>query len=124
MTTNINKNNNNAQPQDVQDDLYGDVAAYVAKQIKHFRTNAGLTQKELARHLFCTYQQLQKYETGQNRITVDRLYLIAQFFAVSIESFFPGHEMRGHPLLEQYFRLPEEKRALVAELMRSLTETR
>jgi transcriptional regulator with XRE-family HTH domain len=122
MTTYISKNNTNIQPEDVRDPALTDVARYVAKQVRHFRRNAGLSQKELAKHLFCTYQQLQKYETGQNRLTVERLYLIARFFAVSIESFFPGHEVRGHPLLEQYFKLPDEKRALVAVLMKSLGE--
>lgn len=122
MTTNISKNNKIVQPQDVHSPQMDEVARYVAKQVRHFRRNAGMTQKELAKHLFCTYQQLQKYEAGHNRITVERLYLVAQFFAVSIESFFPGHEVRGHPLLEQYFRLPDEKRALVAVLMKSLAE--
>ena len=45
--------------------------------------------KELAGTVGVSYQQLQKYETGVNRISAARLSLIADELGIPIESFFP-----------------------------------
>lgn len=50
----------------------------------------GLSQEQLGEALGLTFQQVQKYEKGQNRIGAGRLYRIAQALSVPIEFFFQG----------------------------------
>ena len=52
----------------------------------------GLSQTELADGLGITFQQLQKYEKGHNRIAAGRLYGCAQLLGVRPEYFFEGLE--------------------------------
>lgn len=62
----------------------------------------GLTQTQLAEALGISYQQVQKYETGSNRITAGRLYVIANLLEVDVSFFFSeidpmmGHNSVGH----------------------------
>lgn len=113
--------NNSIKATRPQSLLQQEVAGYVAHQIRTFRLNAGLTQTQLAKHLYCSYQQLQKYENGQNRLTADRLFMLARLFGVNLESFFPGYEMRLHPLLQQYLSLSLEGQRCVAALVENLS---
>lgn len=48
------------------------------------RNRLGMSQKDLARHLGITFQQIQKYETAGNRIPVARLQEIADCFEINI----------------------------------------
>ena len=48
--------------------------AVIALQLRVFRIHAGLSQEEFASLLGVTYQQVQKYEKGQNRISASRLW--------------------------------------------------
>lgn len=50
----------------------------------------GLSQAQLARTIGVTYQQVQKYELGANRISVSKLYRIAAALGVPISFFFDG----------------------------------
>ncbi len=52
----------------------------------------GLTRQDLADAAEVTYQQLAKYETGANRISVGRLYEIARRLEVDVGYFFDGLE--------------------------------
>lgn len=63
--------------------------AGVGEAIRRRRHESGLSMEKLAKKIGCTWQQLYKYERGQNRITVDRLYLIARALGVEVGSFFP-----------------------------------
>ncbi len=45
----------------------------------------GLSQKDLARRLGITHQQVQKYESGDNRMTAATLYKIAEMFEISVD---------------------------------------
>jgi transcriptional regulator with XRE-family HTH domain len=54
------------------------VDEYVGERIRARRTELGLTQEELANSLKISYQQVQKYETGANRVSAGRLFEIAQ----------------------------------------------
>ena len=47
-----------------------------------------MTQEELARALKISYQQVQKYETGANRVSAGRLFEISQRLGVEVGSFF------------------------------------
>lgn len=46
--------------------------------VRRLRDRAGVTQEALADEIGLSYQQLQKYETGQNRISISRLFDIAE----------------------------------------------
>ena len=51
------------------------------------RCAAGKTQIEIAAHLDITYQQIQKYEAGTNRIPLDRMVRLAAFLEVPLSHF-------------------------------------
>jgi transcriptional regulator with XRE-family HTH domain len=63
---------------------------HVGRQIRHWRMLAGKSQAQLAERLGLTFQQIQKYENGANRISAGRLLQIADFFGVEVEDFFAG----------------------------------
>jgi transcriptional regulator with XRE-family HTH domain len=52
--------------------------------------NRGLSQTELGRHIGVTFQQVQKYENGANRVGSGRLFKIAELLGVPVSSFFEG----------------------------------
>lgn len=56
--------------------------------IRNLRLKRGLTQEKLAHALDISFQQVQKYERGTNRVTVGRLYQIARIFAIPVSFFF------------------------------------
>jgi len=59
-------------------------AKQLGRNIKRFREEAGMSQQSLAEQLSISFQQLQKYEYGQSKITVERLITIAQILHTSI----------------------------------------
>jgi transcriptional regulator with XRE-family HTH domain len=66
------------------------VDAYVGERIRERRTAMGLTQDHLAGALEISYQQVQKYETGANRVSAGRLYEVAKKLDVDVSYFFEG----------------------------------
>ena len=50
----------------------------------------GISQEQLGAALGLTFQQVQKYEKGQNRIGAGRLYRIAQILSVPVQFFYEG----------------------------------
>ncbi len=67
---------------------------YIGDRIRRRRTQLGLTQEQLARTVGVSYQQIQKYETGANRIPAGSLHLIARRLDVSLDYFLAGFEER------------------------------
>lgn len=65
------------------------VDAFVGARISLRRSALGLSQTALAQQLGISFQQVQKYETGQNRISASRLHRVATVLETSVESFFP-----------------------------------
>jgi transcriptional regulator with XRE-family HTH domain len=63
---------------------------HIAARIRERRLELGLTQQQLAELVGVTYQQAHKYEKGDNRVAVGRLYLIAQALDVEPGYFFEG----------------------------------
>ncbi len=49
-----------------------------------------MTLNEVAARVKISYQQLQKYEKGVNRLSIDKLHDIAKFLGMEICNFFPG----------------------------------
>ena len=67
-----------------------EIDSIVGERIRRKRILTGLTQDQLGEALGVSYQQIQKYETGANRVSVGRLYLLAQRLDVSPGWFFDG----------------------------------
>ena len=66
------------------------VDAHVGGRIRDRRTGLGLTQEHLANALNLSYQQVQKYETGANRVSAGRLYEISKILQSDVSFFFDG----------------------------------
>ena len=64
----------------------------IGRRIRERRVVLGLNRAKLADGLGITFQQLQKYEKGHNRIAAGRLYGCAQLLGVRPEYFFEGLE--------------------------------
>lgn len=60
----------------------------VGRRVQMRRIELGLNQEQLGLSLGISFQQLQKYESGRNRISASRLYSIAKELDVSIDYFF------------------------------------
>jgi len=67
----------------------------VGRNIKIHRLAKSMSQEELAHKLGLTFQQLQKYERGINRVGGGRLFRIASILGIEISSFFEGAEQAG-----------------------------
>lgn len=64
------------------------VDIHVGKRVRLRRTLMGMSQTKLGDALSLTFQQVQKYENGSNRIGASRLYQISQILAVPVSYFF------------------------------------
>ena len=66
------------------------VDEHVGKRIRHRRWMVGMTQQQLADRVGIKFQQIQKYETGMNRVSASRLWDIAEALTVPVSFFFEG----------------------------------
>ncbi len=68
------------------------VDAHVGQRIRDRRNERGLSQTEVAKALDVTFQQVQKYERGTNRVAASRLFDLSRILEVQIQYFFDGLE--------------------------------
>ena len=68
------------------------IDAYVGRKVRETRLLRGMIQADLAARIGLSFQQLQKYETGRNRISASKLYEIARILDVGPCTFFEGLE--------------------------------
>ncbi len=66
------------------------VDVHVGGRVKAGRTLIGMGQVELGKHVGLTFQQIQKYETGMNRIVASRLWQFSLILGQPISWFFEG----------------------------------
>ncbi len=66
------------------------VDVHVGKRLRQRRTLLGMSQEKLGELLGLTFQQVQKYERGTNRIGSSRLYRLARILEVPVAYFFEG----------------------------------
>ncbi|MEG1030140.1 MAG: helix-turn-helix domain-containing protein [Brevundimonas sp.] len=66
------------------------VDRHVGRRVCEKRIALGYNQSDLGRALGLTFQQIQKYEKGTNRVSASKLWDIARFFKVDIAYFFEG----------------------------------
>ena len=116
----------------------GPLDAMVGARIRMLRVNRGISQATLAERIGVTFQQVQKYERGANRVGASRLAQIASVLDVSVGEFFessragpPGLNSPVHLLaepdarrvLEDYARTPSPRvRSCIAKLVESIAD--
>ncbi len=117
------------------------VDVHVGKRIRHRRWMVGMTQQQLGEAVGIKFQQIQKYETGMNRVSASRLWDIAHAMDVPINFFFEGLEDEGVAakqaentlgdlladkealeLVRSYYAIPENQRRRLFDLARVLSE--
>jgi len=64
------------------------VDAYIGARMRERRRALGITQERLGELLGVTFQQVQKYEAGRNRVSAARLFEICEALKVSLASMF------------------------------------
>jgi len=122
------------------------VDIHVGKKIRQRRWLIGMTQQTLGETVGIKFQQIQKYETGANRVSASRLWDIAKALGLPVASFFEGIEedceagsdcgsragsnMPGDllgdreamELVRSYYAIPENQRRRLYELARVLSD--
>lgn len=73
------------------------VDAQIGRNIARRRVLMGLSQTNLADHAGISFQQIQKYETGANRVACGRLFQIAQILQCGPADLFPSPEWESQP---------------------------
>lgn len=62
----------------------------IGKNLKHIRRMNRFSQVEIASQLDLTFQQIQKYESGKNRLSASRMYQISKLLGTELSEFFKG----------------------------------
>lgn len=71
------------------------VDVHVGKQIRKTRKERGITQMTIAEYCGITFQQIQKYENGKNRVSASRLAQISRLMGKPVQDFFPACFTKG-----------------------------
>ena len=90
------------------------VDVHVGSRIRMRRQIISMSQEKLGELLGITFQQVQKYEKGSNRISASRLFYTAKILGVSVQTFFedlPGVEG------EAGFSEPSEENSVMSSMM-------
>ena len=74
------------------------VDTYVGQRIRDKRNERGMSQTEVANALGVTFQQVQKYERGTNRVGASRLFDLSRILSVPIQYFFAGLNNQSTPI--------------------------
>ncbi len=74
------------------------IDSHVGSRVRLRRTLLGMSQEKLGQAVGITFQQIQKYERGLNRIGSSRLYQFAQVLDVPVSFFFENLPSDGAPL--------------------------
>lgn len=83
---------------------------HVGAMIRAHRRAAGVSQEELGTALGLTFQQIQKYETGENRISASKLVEVARVLSLPVGALFEGVDVvagGGESLIARFMRLRE-----------------
>ena len=118
------------------------VDIHVGKRVRHRRWLTGMTQQQLAEKVGIKFQQIQKYETGMNRVSASRLWDISDALGVPVSFFFEGltagekpadSDQNGIPadilankealeLVRSYYAMPQNQRKRLFDLARVLSD--
>ncbi len=64
------------------------IDVYVGSRVRQRRVLLGMSQSRLGEQIGVTFQQMQKYESGANRVSASRLFRLSQVLAVPVQFFF------------------------------------
>jgi transcriptional regulator with XRE-family HTH domain len=67
-----------------------DIDRHVGAQIREQRIAIGMSQETLGGAIGVSFQQVQKYEKGSNRVSASRLWRIGKALGASMQDFFPA----------------------------------
>ena len=112
-----------------------DIDKKVGVNLCKFRLLRGMSQEQLADAVGVTFQQIQKYEKGTNRISVSRLWQFSKVLKIPVDDFYDGIDgaVRNDPLklapeqltlMKKYNALPEPQKKAVQEYVRFLRNQR
>lgn len=105
---------------------------HVGERVRLRRRIVGMSQETLAEQIGVTFQQVQKYESGWNRISASRLCAISRSLKAPVAWFFeditggdisardPLNNPENLALIDDYQRLGEKQRAAVREMISAL----
>jgi transcriptional regulator with XRE-family HTH domain len=107
----------------------------VGRNVRERRVAAGLSQEDLGAALGVSFQQIQKYEKGTNRISASRLVAIASVMRVPIATLFDGvaeeakeietrtlaEMQREHKVVDKYRLLPDDVQKAMCTLVEAMT---
>lgn len=91
------------------------IDVHVGNRIRLRRTLLGLSQEKLASLLGLTFQQVQKYERGMNRVGASRLWDIGKVLEVPINFFYEDMDKSVASQSPRMFSLPDSQPAFLAE---------
>ena len=80
----------NPRRSSVDGDEPNPVDVFVGQKLKARRTLIGMTQEKLAEATGITFQQVQKYEKGRNRLSASRLFQFGRVLNIPVSYFFDG----------------------------------
>ena len=83
------------------------IDVHVGQRIRQRRKTLGVSQERLADELGLTFQQVQKYERGANRVSASKLWEIGRVLDVSISAFFEGLAAPAQALAAAGVREPD-----------------
>lgn len=102
------------------------VDKHVGQRIRDRRRTLDVSQQEIGEILGISYQQLQKYESGQNRISAGRLFMLAHILKVDVGFFYqglpPSEELFKGKLNELDYIMPEIKSLPPSSLRQALAD--
>lgn len=108
-----------------------EVDALVGRNIRMFRQIRHMSQEKLAEALGLTFQQVQKYEKGTNRVSAGRLFEIADILGVGITDLFHGAELpegdntemrRIIKVAMEFDAMPSHLQDMVRRIMRAVVK--
>ncbi len=91
------------------------IDVHVGSRIRLRRTLLGLSQEKLASLLGLTFQQVQKYERGMNRVGASRLWDISKVLDVPVEFFYEDMDSNVARQSPRTFSLPNDKLSFLEE---------
>ena len=95
---------------------------YIGNRVKFRRTMLGISQDKLGTSLGITFQQIQKYEKGVNRISASTLYSIANVLGVDFSYFVEGYDNSSSELHDDNspaYEADNTKKKETGELLRA-----
>lgn len=117
--------------------MASNIDLHLGKRLRRRRRILGLTQQQLASEVGIRFQQIQKYESGANRISAARLWQLSEALESPVSYFYDGLEEIEKPegqagggevfsrketldLIQAYYQLGERPRRRLLDLAKSL----